>query len=120
MSKTIKVIDLLNMISKREKMPEFVRYFHRISKQFEIMLVCKENIIDKLDRDIIDLNDEVEIIEEEPEINIQSIEEQGQFCNLIGLTENEEILWKMIQSNANVIDEVIRAAKQLDRQINNK
>lgn len=81
MAKTIKIIELLNKIANEEEVPETVRYFHRISKLFELMLVCKENIIYKLDRDIIDLTDEVEIIEDEQEIDIQNIEDEDLFDN---------------------------------------
>ena len=123
----IRVIDLLNKIANGEEVPEKIKYknelyvFNKNTETIDdLYRLNHEEGIDWLSHANVLLDDTVEIIEEEPEINIQSIEEQGQFCNLIGLTENEEILWKMIQSNANVIDEVIRAAKQLDRQINNK
>ena len=59
-----------------------------------------------------------ELIEEKQDIDIQELEERGQFCNLAGLTENEEILWEMIQCNANTINETVKALKQLDRKIN--
>ena len=64
------------------------------------------------------LNWNVEIIEEQQDIDIQELKERGQFCNLAGLTENEEILWEMIQCNANTINETVKALKQLDRKIN--
>ena len=59
-----------------------------------------------------------ELIEEKQDIDIQELEERGQFCNLAGLTENEEILWEMIQCNANTINETVKALKQLDRKLN--
>ena len=53
------------------------------------------------------LNDDFEIIEEEQEIDIQGIEELSDYNNGIG-------------QNRDKINELIKAIKQLDKQINNK
>lgn len=55
----------------------------------------------------------------ENEIDIQAIEEIGQYWNIIENTENEKVLFGMMQNNANKIDEVIRTIKQLDNKISN-
>ncbi len=61
----IRVIDLLNKIANDEKIPEYIRYFNIKDKHDLVMLVCKENLIYRLNENAIDLNDEVEIIESE-------------------------------------------------------
>lgn len=66
----IKVIDLLNMISKGEEVPKHVRYYNMIENIDDIMYVCKENIFCKLDTLQIHLNSRVEIIEEPQEHKI--------------------------------------------------
>ena len=68
--KTIKIIDLLNMISKGEEVPKHVRYYNMIENIDDIMYVCKENIFCKLDTLQIHLNSRVEIIEEPQEHKI--------------------------------------------------
>lgn len=64
----MRIIDLLNLIAKGEGVPKVVEYRNWNNNSFDKMLVCYENIIDKLDKKEILLNDEVEIIEEEKEI----------------------------------------------------
>lgn len=73
MSKTIKVIDLLQDFADEKEiiMPQYVRYLDRNTDEKAIMLVCEENIIDKLDKKMIKLNDYVEILED----NTEDIEE---------------------------------------------
>lgn len=73
MNKKIKIIDLLQDLADEKEivMPKYIRYWDRIGHKYEVMLVCKENIIDKLDDCKIDLNDEVEILED----NTEEIEE---------------------------------------------
>ena len=112
MSQKIKVIELLNKIAKGEEVSECVRYFHRMSRQYETMLVCQENIIDKLDRGIIDLNDGLEIIEEEPEIDIQNLED----IKPDTISGNQYIT----DAKTIIINKLIKAVKQLDNKINNK
>lgn len=63
----IKIIDLLNKIANREEIPKYINYIHRAFGK-DTMMVCKENIINKLDTGVIELNDEVEIIEEDKKI----------------------------------------------------
>lgn len=65
MKKKTKVIDLLVKISKGEKTPEYVRYRNYLTGSFDTMMVCKENLIYKLDQTEIYLNDELEILDEE-------------------------------------------------------
>lgn len=60
----MKIIDLLNKIANGEEVPAYVRYINFVKNKEDIMMVCKENIIYKLDQLEIHLNDEVEIIED--------------------------------------------------------
>lgn len=58
----MRVIDLLVKIANGEEVPEYIGYRDISTHTYETMLVCKENIIYKLDQCVIDLNDEVGII----------------------------------------------------------
>lgn len=73
MNKKIKIIELLDNYADEKEivMPKYIRYWDRIGHKDEVMLVCKANIINKLDDCKIDLNDEVEILED----NTEEIEE---------------------------------------------
>lgn len=73
MNKKIKIIELLQDFADEKEivMPKYIRYWDRIGHKDEVMLVCKANIINKLDDCKIDLNDEVEILED----NTEEIEE---------------------------------------------
>lgn len=64
----MKVIDLLNKIANGEEVPKYITYVNRLNDEFETMMICKENIIYKLDNDIIELNSVVEVTEEEKKI----------------------------------------------------
>ena len=77
MNKKIKIIELLQDFADEKEiiMPKYIRYWDRIGHKDEIMLVCKANIIDKLDDCKIDLNDEVEILED----NTEEIEELAEW-----------------------------------------
>lgn len=65
----MKVIDLLNMIANNEKVPKFVQYYNISDEETEIMLVCIESIVYKLEHQEIHLNSRVEMIEENEEDN---------------------------------------------------
>jgi len=64
----MKIIDLLNMISKGEEVPKYIQYYNMLKGKTDIMMVCKENIFYKLDQLEIQLNSRVEILEEEKKI----------------------------------------------------
>ena len=118
MSKTIKVIELLNKIANGEEVPEKIK-FERVDFTLEKDTYYRTNtlcsLIDYIKLKRSSLNEEIEIIEEEPEIDIQSYKE----LLLDQLREREhtdaDIYFLGTQINA-----LIRAVKQLDNQINNK
>ena len=109
----MKIIELLNKIANGEEAPKKIKFKGEIFILNNCNTSESESNFDYLCYNFSDLNEEVEIIEDE--IDIQGIEELGRYCDLIGLTENGEILWKMIQNNANKINELIRAVKQIDK-----
>ena len=71
----MKIIDLLNKIANGEEVPEYITYKNKLNGDWEIMLVCKENIIYKLDQLIIELNDKVLISEQHRKDEFKDIEE---------------------------------------------
>jgi hypothetical protein len=77
----MKIIDLLNKIAKGEEVPKYIRYRDISKHEYNIMMVCKENIIFQMDQCVLDLNDEVEIMEEKKEIE-QFIEEEKEIEKL--------------------------------------
>ena len=120
MSKAIRVIDLLNKIANGEEVPYKVKYngiiftynssnkqglkYVDLNKENEVFYRYLTGVVNKL-------TDEVEIIEEQEEIDIQSIEEIEPAMN----------------GNAYVIDnktwtlnQVIKAVKQLDKKTKEK
>lgn len=60
----MKVIELLNKIANEEEVPSYIKYINYKTNDTDTMMVCKENIIYKLDQLEMHLNDEVEIIED--------------------------------------------------------
>jgi hypothetical protein len=67
----MKIIDLLNKIANGEDFEEkHIKYLDRIDQEYDICMICEENIIYKLDEKSIELNDNVEIIEEDKKIEI--------------------------------------------------
>ena len=109
MNKTIKIIDLLNKIVKREVVPQKIK-----DRDNGIWIWDEDRKIYNLEdvpfiifnADLNKLNDELEIIEDKEEIDIQSIEEIT--CN-----DNREIAVRLKSK----INELINAVKQLDKEI---
>ena len=64
----MKVIDLLNKIANGKEVPKYITYVNRLNGEFATIMICKEDIIYKLNNDIIELNSVVEAIEEEKKI----------------------------------------------------
>ena len=65
----IKVIDLLNMISKGEELPKTIRWYDKFYNDYdEISNNYKAFVYEKLKNEVWNLNDEVEIIEEPKKI----------------------------------------------------
>lgn len=127
MSKTIKVIDLLNKIANGENLPEKIllkdKVYYLIEDDegnkvysqgkskgnWELFIDHKILITRNLNEKVLILDDEVEIIEEEPEIDIQGIRDLP--------FDTHDIEWEDVRDSINQLN---LAVKQLDNQINNK
>ena len=109
MSKVIKVIDLLNKIANGEEKPKEFKYdgntYTLRADDIYVDIKTNDYFSEAIYYDLGNMNEEVEIIEEEPEIDIQGIKEITSF----GIKQNQD-----------GINLLIRAVKQLDKQINNK
>lgn len=120
----IRVIDLLNKIANGEEIPKKIKvkdyiFIWKVSDNGTGYYNVKEDAwcywledYVSLD-DLEDLNTEIEIIEEEPEIDIQGIKD-------LEYVEDYEADKTDIRLNRDKIRELIRAVKKLDNQINNK
>ena len=119
MSKTIKIIDLLNKIANGEDVPTEIKYknsfykweqyhekywYYETALAFFRALYLSDNI----------LNDTVEIIEEQEEIDIQSIEKiEDIFIEISSCGEDVKYL-------ARKYNEILKWAKQLDKKTKEK
>lgn len=117
MSKTIKVIDLLNKIANGEEVPEKIKHNgteHNLNKitgwyqSIDVIGNINEWFISKYR-----LNDEVEIIEEQQDIDIQSIKE-------LEPLEDYEVDKTDVRLNRELINKILQWAKQLDKKIKEK
>ena len=135
MSKTIKVIDLLNKIANGEEVPEKMLYKEKI---FEFDKLEKCYITSNFDNTVMNdlgiylddglkmnsLNDTVEIIEEQEKIDIQSIEELDENFTYIENHSSglgiEKVLNKAEIELVNKINKLVQAVKQLDKKIKEK
>lgn len=127
MSKTIKVIDLLNKIANGEEVPEKIKFnedifeYYPSEKEYKsfvdedrfcgqtlLFAVMYEHRINEI------LNCEVEIIEEQEEIDIQNIEEIKDIF-IENSTCGEDVKYLARKYN-----EILKWAKQLDKKIKEK
>ena len=127
MSKTIKVIDLLNKIANGEEVPEKIKFEGDILKYdrgiqdykgilrtgsgsfFNYLFVNRSTSLF--------INDTVEIIEEQEEIDIQSIEEMPKIL-FLGTEKND--LMKVLNDIIDNQNLQLQAVKQLDKKIKEK
>ena len=112
MNKKIKIIELLQDFADEKEiiMPKYIRYWDRIGHKDEVMLVCKANIINKLDDCKIDLNDEVEILEDNTE-EIEELDEEWTYIE----GQIEKTWSKSELELVNKINEIIRYIKRKDK-----
>jgi hypothetical protein len=126
MNKTIEVIDLLNKIANGEEVPKKIKIkdsFYVWGERNKIKGYLAQDsdndyaewIDDRISVDCKeDLTTMVEIIEEEPEIDIPKIKTLPEFRSISDYDNNS------IGANRLAINELIKAVKQLDNKINNK
>lgn len=103
----ITIIDIINMLAKEEETPKYIRYFNKVQREWLVMLVCKENIITRLNENAIFLNDEVDIIEEEKEIEKLNLDTDELLKNVVITAQDYVIEGK--------INELIDAVNELKR-----
>ena len=111
----IKVIDLLNKIANGEEVPEKIRFEGvdlRLEKDTYYRTNTMYSLIDYIKLKRSSLNEEVERIEEEPEIEIQALEELDGIIDYEGLNVN-----KIVDENRDKINKLIRAIKQIDKKL---
>ena len=129
MSKTIRVIDLFSKIANGEEVPKKIQYedreyYFNVNTR-EYIYFDEEDCINRYFIDLLrctDLNDNVEIIEEQEEIDIQSIEELDENFTYIENHSSglgiEKVLNKAEIELVNKINKLAQAVKQLEREIN--
>ena len=127
MSKTIRVIDLLNKIASGEEVPEKIKYRNCIFRETfgtginpDFVNYDNTYLLEYVSNEADSLNEIVEIIEEQEEIDIQKLDENIKYYNIIGHSENEKMLFNMIQNTANRINKLVQAVKQLDKKMEEK
>jgi len=132
MSKTIRVIDLLNKIANGEEVPKRIKHEGLIYNwditgylHYEDSHISEKAFLEGYRTDMC-LNDEVEIIEEQEEIDIQEIEKlekygiQGLEVSGYSMTPAEYLLEDGIEENRKLINKILQWAKQLDKKIKEK
>lgn len=119
----MKIIELLNKIANEEEMPKKIKYgcneYVFDTRIRDYIYIAKEGSVPRYFIDLLrckDLNDEVEIIQESEDIDIQNIDELDVSEKA---TYQDEARYIAIE-NRFVINELIRAVKQLDNKINKK
>ena len=124
MSKTIKIIDLLNMISRGEEMPEKIIYGNEILKynkdSQDYMGLSRTGsgslfnylFVNKCTNSFI--NETIKILEEQEEIDIQSIEEIHRLF-IESSTSDDDVKFLARKYN-----EMLQAVKQIDNKLKEK
>lgn len=122
----MKIIELLNKIANNEEVPKKIEvscyefewreegryYVNTTTGNYQTLLQDWLNNANKL-------NSEVEIIEDEEEIDIQSIEEVNHY-NIVSAIKGktEENIDNELKLNSLAIKKLIKAVKQLDKKVN--
>lgn len=119
----MKIIELLNKIANNEEVPEKIKYmgyiwsYEKKSKDYfngseKLFYFYTNNII-------LCLNDEVEILKDEEEIDIQSIEEVNHY-NIVSAIKGktEENIDNELKLNSLAINKLTKAVKQLEKKVN--
>ena len=123
----IRVIDLLNKIANREEVPKKIQYvdeifeFNENDKTYKYETRSGKYLLlqDVCMYSVEGLNNTVEIIEEEPEIDIQEIKKLEENKEIFNDKYGSLILQNNILQNRGAINQLIKAVKKLDHQINN-
>jgi len=117
MNKKIIVIDLIDRIYHKNNIPKKIKFNNKIwlYDNVEERYCLEDSSFVSLAFETDRLTDEVEILED----NTEEIEEIGEFVDLIGMNENEEVLFKMIRCCTHKIDEIIKAVNSIRKDKSN-
>lgn len=126
MNKKIKVIELLNIMANKEKLPKKIKYGEPsfTNKIYELRNGAYIDYITYYegkpkclfsDHNTNILNDYVEILEDEEEIDIENLEE---IKGIVAIDEKGYITRETFIDFANKINDLVKAVKQLDKKIN--
>lgn len=111
MGKVIKVIDLLNMIAKGEKLPLKIKFigeeYQLTNPLHDYISIKSKYLTEEIHNYAFWYNTEVEILDEEDEIDIQSIEE----IEPIGYSTRDD-------KRDAILNDLVIAVKQLDNKLN--
>lgn len=113
MNKKIKVIELFNRINENKNIPEKIKYHdieYKYDEDMQEYYACKEGRTTYFYKWAW-LDTEVEILEDE-KIDIQDIEELQIFSDSTVYNYND------VDRNRKVINDLVKAVKQLDKKIN--
>lgn len=120
MSKTIKVIDLLNKKANGEEVPRKIKYYDEYyilnedTTSIENLYLIDGALVGWFNHNNFSLNSQVEIIEEQEEIDIQSIKDiKDIYIENASCGEDVKYL-------ARKYNEILKWAKQLDKKIKEK
>ena len=113
----MKIIDLLNMISKGEEVPKEIKYDNKIwywnaqTKEYiTTCTICVYRLIPELGH----INDEVEIIEEDKKIKkIISLNTFGNLDELVNIKDKQHLNNQILKNKINeIIDEINKLKKE--------
>jgi len=119
MSKTIKIIDLLVRMHKKENLPRKIKisgeeYLYDNISETYVSTLNNQYLGHEISLDFC-LNDKVVIIEEQEEIDIQSIEKIRDYR-----TSDDDLYNDNFEDFRGTINELVQAVKQLDKNIKEK
>lgn len=97
------IYELLGL-SRNSENETYVKYHNRLTDQDDVMWACKENIIYKLDQNIVYLDDEVEILDEPKEDKIEKIDVAWQ--NVFDEQAQQDFAKMTLNKINEIIDEV--------------
>lgn len=118
----MKLIDLLNKIKNKENMPSEIifdkgkfkwntlEHFYEKGDGSDLLELCTIYNTDEL------LNMEVESIEDEIDINIDSIEELNDTCYDVNIMSDDDLEFYHNKTRT-TINEILQAVKQIDKRV---
>ena len=113
----IKVIDLLNIISKGEELPKTIRWYDKFYNDYdEISNNYKAFVYERLKNEFWNLNDELEIIEEPKKIEKwgEGALEEMEKCTDYTLEDLQKYIRILAETQNELIDEINNLKEKKD------